>query len=195
MSRLPALTLVAAIPFLSTVVSAAEPGWYVGAAYADVSSDINEFADGMDAHTVRDDRGFKLIGGYQAFEWLAFEADYADLGNAVGNADIACIPEEQCGGEFDMEARAWSIAALASFAVGPVDLFARVGLSSWETKVTFPWTPPGMSAEMNGTDPAYGIGIRANFRAMAFRLEFERQDLGANRMRLMTLGATYTFGL
>jgi len=194
MSPLRAFALIAAIPFLPVVAGAAEPGWYVGAAYALVSADINEVGDGMDAHTVDDGSGFKLIAGFQILDWLAIEANYADLGKGVGNAEVACIPEEPCGSEFDFETRAWSVAALASFAAGPVDFFARAGFSSWESDVRFAGTPSGMSAQIDGTDPVFGVGIRLNLRAVTLRFEVERQDLDANSMDVASLGATYTFG-
>jgi len=191
MSTMRAMLVSLAIPFLTAAANAAEPGWYVGAAYVDASMDIGGL-DGVDAHSTGDDGGFKLIAGYQALEWLAFEANYSDLGKVDGFLDIVCIPEEECPGDFHLETRTLTVAALASVGIGPVDLFARAGFSSWTTDATF--AAPDTSEQLDGTDPAYGIGIRVNLRTLALRLEFEHQELDANSVDLISLGATYTFG-
>ena len=191
MSFLRTLTLAAAIPLMPAVAGAAEPGWYLGAAYLQLSTAIEDVAQGFEAHTIRNDNGFKLIAGYQALEWLAIEANYADLGKSRGILDIVCIPEDPCGGEFDFETRTLSLAAIASVSAGPVDFFARAGLARWDTDLTF--GIPGASS-IDGTDPVYGAGIRVNIRAVALRLEYEHQDFDGNIMNQVSLGAIYTFG-
>ena len=70
---------------------AAERGWYLGVAYSNVSADYapsdNAFPTtietpsrytGGEPDTIGSP-GFKLVGGFRALDWLAFEADYLDL--------------------------------------------------------------------------------------------------------------------
>jgi len=70
-----------------------------------------------------------------------------------------------------------------------VDLFARVGVSRWESELQV----LSSTQKEEGTDPTYGVGAQVRVGSFALRLEYERFDLEDDSVDLVSLGFTYTF--
>ncbi|HSN72802.1 MAG TPA: outer membrane beta-barrel protein, partial [Steroidobacteraceae bacterium] len=97
---------------------AAQPGFYVGGAYLETSSNARQQDfDGLTqaiydqfgftlldyASTFEDeDSGYEILGGYRLLEWLAFEVGYLDLG-AVEQRATAAVELE--GDSFTIDSR------------------------------------------------------------------------------------------
>ncbi len=196
MTRIQSLYVAAlAALVLSPIAAAADSGWYAGVSAGAASQGDLEDQFPQDAViTSGDDFGFKLLAGYRLTHWLAFEANYADFGNARGRFDIVCIPEDPCTiANFEMDSRAWSVSALTGIDAGPVNVFARVGVSNWTTKarlVDF----PDSDAKQRDASLLLGAGAEWRRRNLALRIEGERHRLEDSHVDLLSIGATWTFG-
>ncbi len=155
--KLTSLLLATLLSLAGVTAAQAEP--YVGAGIGKADVSINSFDD--------DDSAMKLIAGY-IFDLPAVdfsvEGSYVDFGSP-GN--IAADAEVEVSGI--------DAFAVAGIDFGLVGLFAKAGLIAWDadTRVS------GFSGSDNGTDSAYGVGIRFNIRSLAIRGEYEKFDIDA----------------
>ena len=107
-----------------------------------------------------DDTGFKVIAGFRPFKIFAIEANYVDLGSAKDNVAGVDVKADTTG--------------IDAFAVGIlpipfVDLFAKVGVISWNQDVDISSIA---SSDDSGEDFAYGVGAGLAFgsRGIARRI-------------------------
>jgi OOP family OmpA-OmpF porin len=184
---------------LAGLASAADAGWYAGASIGNVTHDAEDLDVGVVLHHegIDEDPGFKIVGGYRLFRWLAVEANYLDFGTAEGNLGIVCIPEEPgCGSAlpFHYDSSAFSLSALLSLSAGPVEFFARGGMARWEAEFSQRNAQlPTWRSENDGIDPTFGFGMQFHVRSFAIRAEYERLELGASTSKLLSAGLTYYF--
>jgi hypothetical protein len=166
---------------------AADNGFYLGLASADVSSDydLGPAAVG-DAN---DDRGFKGIVGFRPLDAFAIEANYVDFGDTTVPLAIACITTP-CPNQASIDSQAISVSAVGMLALPLVDLFARVGYAKWNSDLD---VAALASQERDGSDPTYGAGAQVRIGSFALRLEYERFELDDNSADLVSIGFTYTF--
>lgn len=178
------------------VTCAAERGWYLGAAYSDISPDLPESSI-VFSEVRLEDAGYKAFVGYRAFSWLAVEADYGDFGDTHEVVNFICftIP---CPVEINTSTTAVSVSALGLYSPGDFDLFARVGFSSWRAEVDVRTTTPGSVAfatnvRDDGTDVLFGAGAQYNFRRIIARVEYERFEFGSSEADVWSVGLAYRF--
>jgi hypothetical protein len=166
------------LPVLPAV--AADNGFYLGGSIGQANVQIDDVTDNTfpDDDFDADDTGFKLIAGIRPLDWLAVEAAYVNFGE----------PEDRVAG-FPLEAEGDGISAFAVgfLPTGPVDLFAKVGIIAWDSKIT------GAAFDDDGSDLAYGVG--AQFRVLSFsiRAEYEKFDISDVDVDMISVGLTYTF--
>src|SRR5690606_14743242 len=106
------------------------------------------------------DTGFKVIAGIRPLDWLAVEANYVNFGEAEDDG-------------VEIEADGISAFAVGFLAAGPVDLFAKGGLVSWDSTVGF----EGFRSSDDGTDFAYGVGAQFRVWSLSLRAEYEVFDV------------------
>jgi hypothetical protein len=167
-----ALLLGAAAPAF-----AADNGFYLGASVGRSNVDIDNIGGLSAADFSGDDTGFKLIAGIRPLDWLAVEASYVNFGE----------PDDTVlGTKIETEGDGISAFAVGFLPAGPIDLFAKVGLVTWDTKVA--------SFNDDGTDFAWGVGAQFRLLSLAVRAEYEKFDLsGVDDLSMISLGVTYTF--
>lgn len=153
---------------------AADNGFYLGAGVG--QSDIAIEA-GLGLDVDGDDTGYKVIAGFRPLDFLAFELNYVDFGKVTESGST-------------VEADAIAAYALALLPLGPVDFFAKAGVS--DSDASLENTLGRTSA--SGTDFAYGGGLQIRFWSLAARLEYEIYDLDdVKDLNMLTLAVTYTF--
>ncbi len=173
-------SLIAAAP----QAQAADNGFYLGAGIT--QTDFKVTVDGISDSEKFDDNSFKLIAGFRPFDWLAFEANYIDLGDAVFDD----------GSGVSIESTALTASALFLAEVGIVDFYARAGVVRWDSK--FRLSGVGNVSE-DGYEPTFGAGVGVHFGSIGLRLEYERFETEAfddevnNDVDTISLGFTYTF--
>jgi len=206
-SRTHWVALLAALLALPGAAGAAERGWYLGAAFSKVSPDYApplEFAipystdapsrltgDGLDAIG---SRGIKWLSGYQALDWLAFEADYLDLNSDSAQLAIFCITQP-CGERIRAETVSASLSVLALWPFGRFDFFARAGLSRWKSTIEILNADGSRyaSRDLLGIDGKFGAGAQVHFHKITARLEYERLRFDLDNADAWSLGVAYRF--
>ena len=166
-----------ALPVLPAV--AADNGFYLGASLGQANLKIDDLTnntfenDDFDA----DDMAFKLIAGIRPLDWLGVEAAYVNFGE----------PEDTVlGQKLKADGDGISAFAVGFLATGPVDLFAKVGLISWDSKISG-------SFDDDGTDLAYGAGAQFRVLGLSIRAEYEKFDISDVDLDMISVGVTYTF--
>jgi hypothetical protein len=170
--------LATALFLASAATMAADNGIYLGASLGQANIDIdsiNRSNIGIDG----DDTGFKFIAGLRPLDWFAVEASYVNFGE---------IEQGPLATETD------GISAFGVFfvPVGPVDLFAKGGLISFDTNVDIDGI--GTISQEDGTDLAYGVGVQFRLLSLGIRAEYEKFDIDdVDDANMLSIGVTYTF--
>jgi len=172
--------LVAALGALSLAAiapqaAAADNGFYLGAGITATDFEIGGSSDSLD------DNSFKVIAGFRPLNWLAFEANYIDLGGDSSDG-------------VDLDTSAISVSALLLAEVGVIDLYARAGMANFSVDVDF---GGGLEFSDDSWEPTYGVGIGAHFGSIGVRAEYEMfssdiLDLDTD-VSTLSLSLTYTF--
>jgi len=163
---------------MAPVASAADNGFYLGAGITDTKFDIDDVGNGN-----LDDNSFKVIAGFRPLDWLAFEANYLDLG---GESD----------GGVKIDTQAITLSGLVLAEIGIVDLYARVGVANWDAE--FSSSQLNVSDSDNGWEPTYGVGVGVHFGSIGVRAEYERFEAELfdelkTDVSTVSLSVTYTF--
>ena len=165
----------------------AESGWYVGGSVGDATVQTDVVTEDLGEVFSFDESDFawKAFGGYNfdiAFMDIAIEGGYVDMGSpsgTVGDLDLS------------VDVAGWDIFALAGFNLGPVGLFAKAGMISWDADSTLGGLDAGGDS---GSDPAYGVGARFTLGGFEIRGEYEMFDIEeANDVYLLSLGVAFNF--
>jgi OOP family OmpA-OmpF porin len=165
-----------ALPVLPAV--AADNGFYLGGSIGQANLKIDDLTNGIStADFDADDTAFKLIAGMRPLDWLGLEAAYVNFGE----------PEDTVLGEkLKADGDGISAFAVGFLATGPVDLFAKVGLISWDSKISG-------SFDDSGTDLAYGAGAQFRVLGLSIRAEYEKFEISDVDLDMISVGLTYTF--
>lgn len=162
---------------LSLPAAAADNGIYIGGSVGRANLEIENIA-GIGAVDFKgDDTGWKLIAGIRPLDWLGIEASYVNFGE----------PDDRIAGQsIRADGDGISAFAVGFLPVGPVDLFAKGGLISWDSKIA------GFGED--GTDLAYGAGVQFRLLGLSLRAEYEIFDAGGvDDLNMLSIGVTYTF--
>ena len=202
------VALLAALMATPDAAHAAERGWYLGAAYSNVSADYapspGSFLPlaaietpsrytGGEPDTIGS-QGFKLVGGFRALDWLAFEADYLDLSGDSAPLGLVCVTQP-CPEQIRAETTSASLSALALWPLGKFDIFARVGLSHWDSSIETINSDGSRfwHQDLDGTDEKFGAGAQLHFHKVTARLEYERLRFSGDAADTWSLGVAYSF--
>jgi len=107
---------------------------------------------------------YRLFGGYRfdaiPLVKLSGELGYRDLGNPSA-------------GSQGYELSGFDYSALAGIALGPVEVYARLGAVQYQLEKT----STGATTEFDGTAPLYGIGASFKLFGLGVRGEYEVMDV------------------
>jgi OOP family OmpA-OmpF porin len=183
-----ALATMAAIP-----ASAIENGFYIGGSVGGSTLEVRDIDDELGDVRFNDgDTGYKLFAGFRFLNFLAVEGGYVNLGkpnDVVGESDGDWI-------DVQIGLTGWDAFAVGLLPVGPVDLFAKVGVVAWDAEISarLVQTSIAESDSDSGTDAAWGLGVGLRLGRVTLRAEGEQFDIGeADDVYLFTVGATFTF--
>jgi len=161
---------------LTASVGHAEP--YIGASIGSVSVDANVGGATVD----ESDSAGKLIVGYildLPVVDLSFEASYVDFGSPR---------DDSTGARLDLNGLDAFVVAGLDF--GFVGAFVKAGAIAWDADASI----GSFSGSSDGTDTAYGIGVRFNVASLFLRVEYERFDIeSTNDVDLISAGLVWRF--
>ena len=153
----------------------ADSGFFVGGAYGTL--DIDETGANFD----QDSAPYKIMAGY-IFDMpvvdIAIETAYNDFGSQEDNNALVSLDAD----------------GLSAYVVGGVDFglfgfFAKAGMVSWDADIDL----AGVPFSDDGTDPAYGVGMRLTFSSVEARLEYELFDFDGLDVDMVSLGVLWRF--
>ena len=158
---------------LFMVSAHADNGFYIGGSVgnADVSGGT------LSSDFKGDDTGYKIFGGFK-FTIFAIEGGYVDFGKAESSGNT-------------VETTAFDLFGLVNIGLGPIDLFGKLGVFSWDSDLT-----SGTSINKDGTDPVYGVGGGLSLGPVSVRAEYEYFDVGGDALddiQMISLGVVYFF--
>ena len=124
--------------------------------------------------------------------FLGVEAGYVDLGEPN---DVVAESEDEAV-HVQIGLKGWDAFAVGFLPIGPVDLFAKVGVVSWDADIVSRLVPTDeVDADSDsGTDAAFGIGVGLRLGKVTLRAEGEQFDIAdADDVYMFSVGATFTF--
>jgi hypothetical protein len=134
-------------------------GGGVGTAFVEDSSG-NPSGNSFDESST----AYRLFGGYRfdaiPLVKLSGELGYRDLGNSSA-------------GGLEYSVSGFDYSALAGIALGPVEVYARLGAVRYQLEKT----STGVTTEFDGTAPLYGIGASFKLFGLGVRAEYETMDV------------------
>lgn len=171
------LALLALLAF-SVPAGAAESGFYIGAGIGQATFQEDLPSGEFD----EEDMAWKAYAGYRFGGLIpiidfAGELTYRDFGNP-----------DAAGAEF--EASGYDASLLGIVTLGPIDLFARIGLGNYEVKSSF----GGVSNDDDETSELYGVGAGFRIGKLNIRAEWERVEPdGVDHIDMYSLNAYWRF--
>jgi OOP family OmpA-OmpF porin len=155
---------------------AIDNGFYVGGGLGFPSWDVGDFNDEYSNLRFEDSSfGYKLFGGYRILEYLAVEAGYTNWGTVKTYETSVLRIDEELRVEID----GWDASVVGILPLSKkTDLFAKVGVSSWNAAVRVTVDDTRQSADpivedqsRDGTDLTFGAGLDFLFNKLGARLE------------------------
>ena len=164
----------------------ADSGFYlgVGAGGATLEADLGPSAfGGLPTEIDEDDTAVKVFAGYQ------FDTPVVDLGIEAGYVDFGEPDIDTGGGLLLLDPTGINLWGTAAFDLGPAAVYGKLGILAWDIESAF----SGLSVSEDGTDVAYGAGVRFNLGALQIRGEYEIYDLDGDDLAMLSLGVAWLF--
>lgn len=151
----------------------ADSGFYagggVGNAGVEVDFDTNAFnAPNFDENEF----AWKVMAGYN-LELITF-----DVGVELGYVNFGEPSADLLGVDVDFESTGIQAFGVAGFDLGPVGVYGKLGLVSWDIEATI--EAQGLGSDRvsdDGTDIAYGVGLKFGLGPLEIRGEYEVYDI------------------
>jgi hypothetical protein len=180
--------LLAVAAFMLAGNANAQSGAYIGGSVGSVTIQADVPDEDLGEVFVFDENDFawKAFGGYNfdlAVLDLAIEGGYVDLGTP--SADLL-------GSSVELDVAGWDVFGLAGIELGPIGVFAKAGMVSWDADAKVDSIEVG---DDDGTDPAYGIGARFTLGSLEIRGEYEYFDIDSTEdVYMLSAGLVFGFG-
>jgi opacity protein-like surface antigen len=167
----------------ATNAMAVDNGIYVGASVGEANTDFSEAGFEFDDSAT----AYKVNVGWRILDWAGIEANYVDLGETEGTFTGGPAVDERT----TLESDGFNFSGLLFLPVGPVDLFARAGFISWDTKARLPEFD--LSDSDDGMDFSYGAGVQFRVWSLSIRAEYEVFDISPDDVDMLSVGIMWTF--
>lgn len=166
----------------------ADSGIYLGGSYGNAAVDANVTDLGFSGNFNKNDSAYKVFLGYKfdlPVVFLAIEGGYVDLGSPELTQNNLTVSVDPTGKNL------WGI---AGFSTGPIDLFLKAGQISWDADVSFnDGAGTTLQGSESGSDMGYGIGMAFGLGPIDVRGEYERYDIGNDKVSMVSVGLSFLF--
>lgn len=179
-------SLLAVAALAASPAAVADSGPFIGASVgnATVSADIADPGFGNDINFDEDDFAWKVYGGF------AFDLPLVDLGVELGYFNLGSPSFDTGIGDISLDVSGYSAFALAGLNLGPVGVFLKGGYASWDADIQI----ADLKGSDDGSDPAYGLGLRFTLGSLEVRGEYEIFDIdSADDVYMASLGVAWRF--
>ncbi len=158
---------------------------YIGGSIGQSYIELNAGTPTAPAAFDQEDFGWKAMIGYDfdfAVITLGVEADYVDFGAPSG--DVA-------GSQIEVDANGFAGFGTAGIDLGPLGVFAKYGVISWDASFNIDGFDAGSD---DGTDPAYGLGVKFGLASVEVRGEYEIYDIeDSEDVAMLSVGIVWRF--
>ena len=183
--RLPITAMAAVLAtFIAFVPAESKAGGYIGASVGQAYIEVDTGDPTIPENFDENDFGFKAMVGYE-FDLpinLGIEAAYVDFGAPSG--DIA-------GTQIEVDANGFAGFSTIGFDLGPLGVFGKAGIIAWDASLTIDGFDAGSD---DGSDPAYGIGVKFGVGSIDIRGEYEIFDIeDSEDVAMLSIGIVYSF--
>lgn len=173
------IAALALLAWAQTPTFAADSGFYLGGGIgaATIEDDPPAFEDIDES-----DAAWKVYAGYRFGGFIplldiAGEITYRDMGNPDGTG-------------FEYDASGYDASALGIVTLGPIDLFARLGIGNYSIDRRI----DGTRRDEDGSGTLFGLGAGFRIFKVNVRAEWERIDAdGTDNIDMFTLNAYWRF--
>lgn len=184
-------TVLMTILLCSTVLtvsstSFADSGFFLGGSVGSttISQGVSDPNTGLTLEFDENDFSWKVFGGYN------FDLAIIDLGIEGGYVDLGSPSADILGERIGVSATGWDLFGLAGIELGPFGIFAKAGVIAWDADGflgDIPFTD-------DGSDPAYGVGLRFSIASFEIRGEYEYFDIeDSDDVYMLSAGLVWTF--
>ena len=137
------------------------------------------------------DTAFKIFGGYMFNRHFGLELAYVDLGEASYSGNFFGLPVT--GGRVALTGL--NVSALGALPIGErFSVFGKIGLFMWEAEASDTTGGVPFSAQQDGTDLAFGVGLGYQFtRNLGVRAEWEMFTTEDADSNLISVGLLWRF--
>ncbi len=179
-----AVVLAASAIMLYAPESKADSGFYLGGSVGQAGVEVQDTSGIQPVSFDENDFAWKAFGGYK-FDLpvvnLGVEGGYVNLGSPSG--DLLGVPVA-------IETDGIDVFGVLGFDLGPLGVFAKYGMISWDTE----FTVDGLSDAQDGSDPAYGLGATIGLGSIDIRAEYEVFDIeDSEDVSMISVGLVWTF--
>lgn len=192
-NSLRALLIASAVMLAVTAAHAqrpAEAGWYAGLSAGRSQIDFGgNFAQvpGATASTLQEnntDFAYKLFAGYRLMRHLALEGGYTNFGHFSATRNVTAPFTGTRTASLLVDGFHFDVVGIFPVS-NRIELFGKVGVIRTKTEIdnfatggALPLTVPAKQKEVNIDPLRLGIGAEFRYtRALALRIEYERQDI------------------
>ena len=181
-------SVTAAAALAVSPAALADSGPFIGASIgnATASADFQDPVDPGFADINFDDSDFawKVHGGF------AFDLPLIDLGVELAYFDLGSPTMDVLDESLGIDVTALAAYGLAGINIGPVGVFLKAGYAQWDAKLSL----ADLSASEDGSDPAYGAGLRFTLGSVEIRGEYEVIDVeDVNDVYMASVGLVWRF--
>ena len=157
---------------------------YIGGSIGQSYIDVDVAAPSVPAAFDESDFGWKALIGYEfglPVVTLGVEASYVDFGAPSGDV---------LGTQIEVDANGFAGFGTVGFDLGPLGVFAKVGMISWDASLSIDGFDGGSD---DGTDPAYGVGVEFGLASVEVRGEYEIYDIDGDDVSMLSVGLIWRF--
>lgn len=165
----------------------ADTGFYLGGSVGDTTlqADFEDPIDGGNFTFDESDFSWKAFAGFN------FDLPVIQLGIEAGYVDLGGPSVTFAAEEYGVDVTAWDAFGVAGFNLGPVKLFGKLGVISWDAEATIAGIEAGSD---DGTDTAYGVGAAVELGSFQIRAEYEAFDISdVEDLYMLSAGFVITF--
>lgn len=166
MSRIALGTLFLVVTLAGGNAAHADSGFYVGGGFGQTWTE-DDPASLSGASFDEEDVAWRAFVGYR------LDIPIIDLAGEVGYRDLGDPSGTVLGQSVEYTLTAWDISVLGIFALGPIDLYGRVGAVQYDLEKNI----NGVVTDFDGTAPLYAIGAGLTIWKIGVRLEYERVEI------------------
>jgi hypothetical protein len=184
--RAPMSVMAAAlVAFMAFVPAESEAGGYIGGSIGQSYIELDTGSITVPETFDENDFAFKGFVGYE-FDLtsltLGVEGTYVNFGAPSGDV---------LGSQIEVDADGFAAFGTAGLDLGPLGIYAKYGMISWDASFSVDGLDVGSD---DGTDPAYGVGIKFGLASLEVRGEYEIYDVdSSDDVSMLSVGLVWRF--